>query len=115
MGVGNFISGLHDPAGEKEVNTAPSNVRKLILHKISLDAIPAGGGVDAGMRFLLDKERMAKSARDAEQWVKVALLALRQAADPNSWRDKTDEEIAGELLRQIDERKRQERQEKESK
>jgi hypothetical protein len=85
------------------------NVRKLIFHKMSLDAIPKGGGFADGIKFLSDREGMAKSLRAADDWVKAAILAVRNAGEPNPWRDKTDEDIAGELMRKIEERKIEQR------
>lgn len=80
------------------------NVKKLIAHKMSIDAVPANGGFRSAIDFLLDKDRIKRSARDAEEWVQASLLLIRQAAEPNPWKEADDEAIAGELLRQIDER-----------
>lgn len=79
------------------------NVKKLIAHKISLDAIPAGGGFGDGLQFLLDKERLIATAKAATAWVSDA-IALVKTTPNNPWGD-DDEAIAGEILRQIDERK----------
>jgi hypothetical protein len=78
-----------------------SNVNRLIAHKMSLDALPVGGGVVDGIRYLSDKERLSRSAREAKEWVAAAIVAVRSAADPNPWRDKSDEEISGDLLAKI--------------
>lgn len=81
------------------------NVRKLIIHKMSLDAIPKGGGVADGIKFLSDRDLMSKTLRAADEWVKAVIVAIRQAGEPNHLKNATDEEIAEELLRKIDERK----------
>lgn len=84
-----------------------SNINRLIAHKMSLDAIPPGtpDGLMVGVRFLSDKGRLVKSSRDAKEWVDAAITAIRLAADPNPWRDSTDEEIAGVILDKIAARK----------
>lgn len=81
-----------------------SNVQKLIAHKMSLDAIPKGGGFADGVKFLMDKERIVASSKAASEWVQTAIHLIRTAAEPNPWKDADDEAIAGELLRQIDEK-----------
>jgi len=79
------------------------NVKKLITHKMSRDAIPDGGGFADGLSFLSNPERMAKAARAATEWVEHAIAIVKTAPD-NPYGD-DDEAIAGEILRQIDERK----------
>ena len=81
------------------------NIRKLIFHKMSLDAIPAGGGVADGIKFLSDPAGISKSLRAADEWVINAIIAVRNAGEPNPWREKPDEEIAGELMRKIEEKR----------
>jgi hypothetical protein len=81
------------------------NTKKLVIHKVSLDAIPKGGGVADGIKFLSSRELISKTIRAADEWVKTAILAIRQAAEPNPFREATDEEIAGEILKKIEERK----------
>lgn len=84
-----------------------SNMARLAAHKMSVDAIPPGtkDGLMAGIRFLSDKDRLVKSARDAKEWVDDAISAIRLAAAPNPWREASDEEIAGVILEKIAERK----------
>lgn len=81
-----------------------SNVTRLIIHKMSVDAIPDSGGLADGLAFLSDKNRIKEGWQKAEAWVREAILLVRQAADPNPWREASDEAIAGELLRQVAER-----------
>lgn len=82
------------------------NVQKLIIEKMAADAIPAGGGLVDGIRFLSSREAVVNGAKRATEWVKLAICAVRTACEPNPWKNATDEEIAGEVLRQIEERKR---------
>jgi len=77
------------------------NVRKLIAHKMARDAVPSGGGLADALAFLTRKEAIVASARAATEWVALAIRAVREAGEPNPWREASDEEIAGELLRRI--------------
>ena len=78
------------------------NVKKLVIYKISRDAIPDGGGVAAGIGFLSDKNRVADGVRKATKWVDAAIAAVKLAAEPNPWKDADEEAIAGEILRKIE-------------
>jgi hypothetical protein len=80
------------------------NVKKLIIHKMTLDAIPPGGGITDGLKFLTDKDRISKTIRESTEWVKQAISVIRNAIEPNPWKLSSDEDIAGELLRKIGER-----------
>jgi hypothetical protein len=46
-----------------------------------------------------------RSSRKAKEWVDAAIQTVRGVREPNPWKNATDEEIAGELLRQIDNKK----------
>lgn len=76
-----------------------SAVRKLAVHVMSRHAIPDGGGLADGIRFLSDPQRIKDAARAADLWVQDAIRAVREAEDPNPWRDADDEAIAAEILR----------------
>ena len=82
------------------------NVKKLIMRKMSFDAVPSGGGVADAITFLTQPKKIAEGWRKAEEWTRAALAAVRNAADPNPWRYASDEDIAGELLRKANERER---------
>lgn len=82
------------------------NVKRLAILKMSRDAIPPGGSIADGVRFLSDKKGMVESLRKSESWALAAVEAVRQGGDPNPWRNSDDEAIAGELLRRIEARKR---------
>jgi hypothetical protein len=81
------------------------NAKKLIAHKMSVDAIPSGGGFADGVKFLSSKESILTGVRNATRWVAEAIDAVRQASEPNPWKASTDEEIAGEILRRVEARK----------
>lgn len=75
------------------------NVKKLIAHKMSILAIPPGGGLADGVEFLMSKERVIQAAKEATAWVEDAIAVVKSAPD-NPF--KTDEEIADEILRRIE-------------
>jgi len=80
------------------------NVRKLICQKISLLAVPAGGGVADAIGFLSDKDKIVRLTREATAWVEIALRAVREAPGGEAYGD--DEAIAGEILRQVEEKQK---------
>ena len=90
-------------------NPIGPNVKKLIIHKMSLDAIPSGGGVADGLKFFMDKERISKTIREADEWVKQAICIVRVAGEPNPFKTSSDEDIAGEILRKIEEKRNEEK------
>lgn len=89
---------------DEALESVGPNVRKLIARKMSLDAVPAGGGFTAALDFLSRKENITASAKSAKDWVRTALRAVREASAPNPWALSTNEEIAGYLLEKITER-----------
>lgn len=80
------------------------NVKKLIARKMSVDAIPSGGGLADGIKFLMSPGRIVAAAREATAWVETAIAAVKAAPD-NSFGD-DDEAIAGEILRQLEVRRK---------
>lgn len=82
------------------------NVKRMILEKMSVDAVPAGGGFADAMKFISSKKSIISGARTATEWVKLAIRAVREAPGPNPWTNADDEAIAGELLRAIDEKRK---------
>lgn len=82
------------------------NVKKLIAHKMSLDAVPPGGGLRSALEFLSDAKNIARSAKNATAWVNEVIGLVRNASDPNPWRNADDEAIAGEILKGIEARKK---------
>lgn len=81
------------------------NVKKLIAHKMSMDAVPKGGSIVDAVAFLRDPERIKQGAREATEWVQLAIKAVREAAEPNPWKDADDEAIAAEILKRIEQMK----------
>jgi len=81
------------------------NMKRLAIVKASLDAIPAGGGWNDAFKFLSQPNRMIEGIRAGTKFAEDVVMAVRGAAEPNPWKDRTDEEIAGEILRQVEGRK----------
>jgi len=81
-----------------------SNIRRLAIEKMSLDAVPKGGGLADAIEFLMDKDRILKTAREADRWAKNAVLAVKCAPGGENMGD--DEAIAGEILRQLEAKKK---------
>jgi hypothetical protein len=86
------------------MNEFGPNVRKLLIVKMSRDAIPDGGGLADGIEFFANLGKRKRIMAGAEEWVRQAIAVVRQAAEPNPWKVASDEEIAAELLRRIEER-----------
>ena len=80
------------------------NVKKLVTHKASLDAVPAGSGLGGALSVLTTPGRLQQVLRDAAEWVNQAIAVVKTAPDNPYGND--DEAIAGEILRQLEERKR---------
>jgi len=81
------------------------NLKKLAIHKCSIEAIPPGGGIAAGIKFLTEPGWLAKSLKEAISWARASILTIRQAPEPNPWKDASEEEIAGEILRRLKQKK----------
>lgn len=82
------------------------NVKKLIASKMSVDAVPSGGGLKDALSFITSKEKIIEGAKKATAWVEEAIKMVREAKEPNEWKNADDETIACEILRQIEARKK---------
>lgn len=80
------------------------NVKKLICHKMALLMVPIGAGFLDGLKALTAPGNVGKQAKVATAWVEEALAVMKTAHNNPYGND--DEAIAGEILRQIDEKKR---------
>jgi hypothetical protein len=78
------------------------SVKKLICRKMAQLMIPDGGGFADGLRELSDPSNIANRAREATSWVQQAINLVKSAPDNPYGGD--DELIAGEILRQIEQR-----------
>lgn len=68
-------------------------------------AVPKNGSTADVIGFLLDAERVRTAAVDARRQAKQFIEIVRCAAEPNQWKNASDEEIAAELVRSIEQRK----------
>ena len=71
------------------------NVKKLIVRRMTVLAIPNDGNFEDGLAFLMDPDRMAKVAKEATDWVFKMLDYVKKAPDYDG---ETDEEIAAAVL-----------------
>jgi len=79
------------------------SVKRLQAHIMSTRAIPPGGGLLDGIRFLRDPARVRALARQAASETATYIAAVRDTADADpSW---TDDEIAAKILDALKERK----------
>lgn len=78
------------------------NAKKLAIHKMSLLMVPPGGGFASAIAALTRPGNLVEVAKEATTWTEAAIAAVRSAPD-NPFA--SDEEIAGEILRQIDARR----------
>jgi hypothetical protein len=82
------------------------NVKRLICHKMSLQMVPPGGGAGAAIASLMKPGNIGVQAREATKWVEAAISLVRAAAEPNPYKTMTDEDIAGEILKGIEAKKK---------
>jgi hypothetical protein len=87
----------------QSVKSIGPNVRKLIIHKVSLDAVPSGGGIADAIGFLSSADNIRNGFHSAQVWVQQCLDAVRSATN-NPFKD--DEEIAKAILDQIEQRQK---------
>ena len=83
------------------------NLKELVWHLMSLDAVPPGSknGLSSAVEFILTPGKMSESFRNSIIRARNICMAIRQAGEPNPWKDATDEEIAGEVMRKMKEKR----------
>lgn len=69
---------------------------------VTLDAIPNGSGLGAGLDFIKDRHKLKEGFVKATEWVKQAIALVKTSPD-NPYTD--DEAIAGAILLGIEERR----------
>ena len=79
------------------------NVTKLIVRFMSYVAIPKGGGLADGIKFIIDPERRKKVIATAEANALDAINLVKSAPD-NPYRD--DESIAEIILEKLTEKEK---------
>ncbi len=87
------------------------NVRKLIVTKMSLIMVPPGSGtIYTALEAMVKPGNIGDVARQATEWVEAAIAAVKMAHG-NPYGD-DDEAIAGEILRQVEKRKKSQAEER---
>jgi uncharacterized membrane protein YcjF (UPF0283 family) len=82
-----------------------SNMTRLVIEKMAVGAIPEGAGFPEALGFLADGAKITAGAHAASEWVRGKIQEVRDAPGRNTWKDKDDEAIAGEILRRLYERR----------
>ena len=95
-----MMSMVHNTNG-KPRQTGP-NVKRLIILKMSCLAIPDGGGLKDGIKFLSDPNKINSTAKEATKWAFYMINMVKELPDCQY---NTDEEIAGAILSKIQELK----------
>jgi hypothetical protein len=86
---------------EKAKRQLGPNVKRLMIERASIEAVPVGGGMASAIDFLLDKKKTVEGFRRSLEWCDSAIQTLRSAGEPNPFKNSSDEEIAGEILRVV--------------
>lgn len=79
-----------------------TSFQKLVIRKMSLEAIPEGGGIAEGIEFLSNPGRIRDEAARAKDWAKDACRAVRMAKPLNPYSGASDEEISEIILRRME-------------
>jgi hypothetical protein len=80
-------------------------VKKLTIQKLATDAIPPGGNISDGISFLSNAKLLSTGFRKAHEWVLSAINLIRDSVEPNPWKNASDEEIASELWKRVEDKK----------
>ncbi len=82
------------------------NFKKIVSMKMAMNAIPKGGNFMDGVRFLVDKDMLISGFKKAWDWAEQSIIKVREATEPNIFKNATDEEISAEILKKIEEKKK---------
>lgn len=85
------------------------NKTKLLNHFLSIHAVPPGGGLEAGLRYFMDDAYRKEVIKKAMAELELSIAAVKNAPD-NPYGD-DDNVIAGEILEQIERRKKERKEE----
>jgi|ERR1700733_159898 len=77
------------------------NVKRLQIEFTAWEAIPDGGGLADGIDAIICPGRLSDCLKKAVTRTNAAILAVRNAGEPNPFREWTDDQIAGEILRKV--------------
>jgi hypothetical protein len=79
------------------------NLKKLMIHFMAVDAVPPGGGLQSAVDLIMSPNGLRDSAMRSLAQALAAIDAMRAAPDNPYGND--EEIIAGEFVKQIEERK----------
>ena len=83
-------------------NMPTTNMMKLAIRFAAQHAIPEGGNVVEGVRWLADDRRRTEDIKMGQTIAKQSVDAIRNAREPNPYATWDDEAIAELILEQID-------------
>lgn len=88
-----------------ELKTMGPHFQKLVIHKMALLAVPVGGnGITDAIRMFTEKGRLAEITREATEWCRKAVDAVK-LADTGKYYGDDDEVIARNILGRIEAKK----------
>jgi hypothetical protein len=96
------IESVINPAIKMTTNTIGPNVKKLLVMRMSQIAIPTGSGSESfalGLEALTTPGRMSDIAKQASDWLQEQFAQIRSTVLEGTFA--SDEDIAGEVLRQL--------------
>lgn len=76
-------------------------VWRIVSSRMCAEAIPSGGGLEAGISFLRTPGAMGQGLRDVVAWWDECLNLVKGAPEPNPYRNASDEEIARAINERI--------------
>lgn len=85
-------------------NKIGANVRRLIVYKMAMLAVPVGSGKESfviGLNAISSRDNLIRIAKESRIWVQAAIESVNNAPDCTF---KDDEEIAEHILNEIEER-----------
>ena len=75
------------------------NMKKLLIRKVAVDAIPSGGGFADGVELFTTPGKLVRLSREALVWIDLAIEAIKSAPDNPYGED--EETIAGVILAKL--------------
>ena len=87
---------------ERRTRPLPAKQR-LVAHKMAIMAVPPNGGIGDGIEFLMDRDRISKTAKEAMDWVDEAIRVVKSAPD-NPYGD-DDNAICEAILLRVDQKR----------
>ena len=104
MGIGGYIA-QSAIAGRRiqqrtKLAMSISAVNKLVIMRASRKAVPDGGGFEDAAQSITSKSLFTHHLPEARKWVEEAIFLVRSS--PGGEKFESDEEVAGEIIRQLE-------------